>query len=583
MRLFRFHILPRCALVVCAALGCGLGPLPAQDPAATALSPAPAAGQPKSDQAKALATMRALKSAIADAEAELEGRRAALRDAATAGEQDGIGMEIQVLNERLAMLRADIEGVAVGIDLKAFTERKDADVNLGAEMQDFLQPIVTQLKEMTSRPREIEEVKNNISYYTKRKQLAAKAQQHLADLLSAAENPAVIAELETLQKTWRQRFEQAENNLAIVQFQLESKRAEKGTMIHSISEAASGFFRTRGRNLLIAVVAFLVVFTMLRLIHQYIHRLSPMRTRGHRSIAVRIVDITYYVFTFVASTGVVLFVLYVTDDWVLLGLALLVLAGLAWAGKHTLPLFYEQAKLMLNLGSVREGERVLYGGVPWRVEAINIFTDLTNPLLQGGRLRLPLRELVPLISRPFGSKEPWFACEEGDWVLLSDETFGKVVAQTPEWVQIVKLGGSRKTFTTADFIALNPENLSRNFRVRIVFGVDYQHQAICTTEIPKILRHKLKAALGEFVGEKNLHNLAVEFREAGASSLDYEVLADFEGAAASKYNKIQRLIPRLCVDACNENHWVIPFTQITLHQAPPAKRGKAPDATHSVE
>jgi hypothetical protein len=31
---------------------------------------------------------------------------------------------------------------------------------------------------------------------------------------------------------------------------------------------------------------------------------------------------------------------------------------------------------------------------------------------------------------------------------------------------------------------------------------------------------------------------------------------------------IRHAIQRILVDACNDNGWEIPFTQITLHQAP---------------
>jgi hypothetical protein len=30
---------------------------------------------------------------------------------------------------------------------------------------------------------------------------------------------------------------------------------------------------------------------------------------------------------------------------------------------------------------------------------------------------------------------------------------------------------------------------------------------------------------------------------------------------------LERALARLLVDVCNENGWVIPFTQITLHQS----------------
>ena len=59
---------------------------------------------------------------------------------------------------------------------------------------------------------------------------------------------------------------------------------------------------------------------------------------------------------------------------------------------------------------------------------------------------------------------------------------------------------------------------------------------------------------------KDLLNLRVEFEYANASSLDLVVIADFKGD-----NRLRRAIQRWCVDACTENGWEIPFTQIALH------------------
>jgi len=56
-------------------------------------------------------------------------------------------------------------------------------------------------------------------------------------------------------------------------------------------------------------------------------------------------------------------------------------------------------------------------------------------------------------------------------------------------------------------------------------------------------------------------------KEAGASSLDFEILADFSGKVAQYHNVLARAIQRIAVDACNKYGWVIPFTQLTLHTA----------------
>ena len=75
----------------------------------------------------------------------------------------------------------------------------------------------------------------------------------------------------------------------------------------------------------------------------------------------------------------------------------------------------------------------------------------------------------------------------------------------------------------------------------------------------------IRKALHKADYSEGLINLKVEFKEAGASSLDLAILADFSGDVAKDYMTLSRFLQRLAVDACNTHHWVIPFTQITVH------------------
>jgi hypothetical protein len=61
----------------------------------------------------------------------------------------------------------------------------------------------------------------------------------------------------------------------------------------------------------------------------------------------------------------------------------------------------------------------------------------------------------------------------------------------------------------------------------------------------------------------------VEFKEAEASSLDCEILADFSGRVAGDYLHLKRAIQRICVEASQTHGWTIPFTQVTLHTQGP--------------
>ena len=219
----------------------------------------------------------------------------------------------------------------------------------------------------------------------------------------------------------------------------------------------------------------------------------------------------------------------------------------------------------MNLGTVREGERLVYQGIPWKVQALNFSTQLVNPLLKGGMLRLPLKDLMDLTSRPCDPEEPWFPCREKDWVLLADGTLGRVLVQTPEMVELRLLGGSRKTYPTFEFLKQNPNNISAGFRVNITFCLDPRHQHESVGTIPERLQEALERELNKESFAKDLLAVRVEFKEARSGSLDFAILVDFAGKAARHYDRLTRTIPRIALEACNEQGWVIPFPQLTFY------------------
>jgi small-conductance mechanosensitive channel len=181
--------------------------------------------------------------------------------------------------------------------------------------------------------------------------------------------------------------------------------------------------------------------------------------------------------------------------------------------------------------------------------------------------RVPITGLVGLKSRPGGPYEPWFPCKRGDWVILSDGVRGKVIGISHEMVQLVERGGAQLTYLTSDFLAKSPRNLATNFRIKETIGISYALQTESTTSIPETLHRWVQARIEqEGYGDKLL-NLRVEFEQAGDSSLDLVVIADFKGELGDLYNRLRRAIQRWCVDACTEYGWVIPFPQMTLHGA----------------
>lgn len=536
-------------------------------PAPLGRAQAPTPAPPAAADAKSQVALRAVVANIAAAEADAAALRAKLEAASTDEEKAALGKELNALREKLDGMQTDFNSVAAGMDWRQLATHSEEKFDTAHELEQLLRPIVLELKDLTAKPRETENLRAAVNQQENREAAMTAAIQNLDAQIAASEDSAVKSRLLQLHAEWSRQREQIHNELSVAQFQLDKLLANQRTVIGTLRSLTASFFRSRGQNLLFALLTFVAVFVLARMARWYLLRWYPLRASIRRSLAVRLLDIIYYVLCIVGAAAAGLSVLYASGDWVLLGLALLSIVGVAWASKNVLPAFYEQAKMLLNLGPVREGERVVVRGIPWEVRTINVYTELENPAFGHARLRIPLQELMTMTSRPADSDAPWFPCEREDWVRLSDNTRGKVVALTPEWVQLVLLGGSRKTYPVGAFLQLNPENLSSNFRVRVRFGIDYRHQADATKKIPQILEHEVEKGLRELIGVDDLKNLSVDFCEAGASSLDYLVLADFSGAVAARMERLERTIQRLLVDSANRHGWTIPFQQVTIHQA----------------
>jgi small-conductance mechanosensitive channel len=170
-----------------------------------------------------------------------------------------------------------------------------------------------------------------------------------------------------------------------------------------------------------------------------------------------------------------------------------------------------------------------------------------------------------LESRPCHKDEPWFPSKEGDWVILADGTRGQVVCQSHEMVELELRGGAHQTYLTENFLGLSPTNISQKFRLKVSFGIDYKHQAESTRSIPEKLGEVVRNKFAEAGYKDDIINIRVDFKAASASSLDFEILADFSGSVAQFYGKFSRDIQKFAVEACNQYGWEIPFTQLTIH------------------
>ncbi len=496
----------------------------------------------------------------------MDEKKLAMDRAGSETEKKYLEAELANLDKQMADAVSDFEQIATGVDTGLFIAKKNERFDWKEEVLSLAEPGIMELKRLTVKARHKSKLNDELDSYEELLPVAVKARARIEDLVSRAEDPVLVSSLKDLLPEYKGIESQIKNKADLIRMQLNEIKREEASVIDSTQSSVKKFFKTRGLYLVFAVLACFGVVLILKFLYQSLIRLVPGYKLAYRPFHIRLLELMYRLMMLILTVLAVIAVFYLVEDWVLLSLAIIFIMGVVWAAKHTLPVYMEQSRLMLNIGPVREGERMIYQGVPWLVKHINFYSLLENPTL-GITLRVPISELMDKTSRSFHPDEPWFPCRKNDWVILSDGTRGGVTQMTHDTVELVLRGGAKKTYQTADFLGMNPLNLSVNFRLKVPFGIGYGHQKDATTAIPDLLSAFIREQIEKEGYAEELLNLRVEFAEAGASSLDLVVIADFKGSQAPIYNRLNRSIQRWCVDAATRHGWDIPFPQVTVHQA----------------
>lgn len=473
---------------------------------------------------------------------------------------------IDSLSSEISDIEAQVHAVATGVNEEDYTVDNDVPVDLQAEVEQLFKPMVAMLKSATEDSRQIEGLRNDLSEINRQQEMATAALASIQKIPVGQANERLVSQLDEYRSRWQERLDVANDRAKATEQQLQTKLDSRETPGLAAGKSFGRFVKERFISLLLGVGIFLLVYGIFKGLGFLTNKtLTTIRKNKPVTVPMRAGSMVYKFVSVFAALVAMLAVFNIRTDWLLLGVGAMLLLGIIWTLVKMLPEMTEQMSLLLNLGAVQEHERVMFMGVPWEVTKLSFYTILENPLLRGGDLALPVRELIGLYSRPIAGDEAWFPSKEGDWVLLDDK-IAQVMLQTPETVQLKKLGGAMVTIPAPAFVEEPPVNLSHGYRVELEFGLDYSHQAESTTSILDTMRETLERELPKMLPENSMLNLEVEFFSANESSLNYEIEVDLDGSAASEFEEVQRIISRILVDAANANGWKIPFQQLVIHQ-----------------
>lgn len=477
---------------------------------------------------------------------------------ATLNELQGVDSDIELLNKTF-------EQIAIGgIDLSAFGV-KEKQFDWREELVLIVKPLIENLKGLTEKPRKIEGLKRIITDKTLSRETTIEALTSIEGLLETSKDTNVNKKLKSEKQEWLSRAEELEREVQLAQYQLDSLQGKDIHWVGIVKQGASQFVSGRGLTLVLVIAFVILVWLLMRSMLWLARKQSKQNHDRSSKVRYRLAAYAYRLLTGLLIAITIMVVLYSRQDLLLLAIMVVLFVGAALALKNLLPKYVAEGRLLLNMGSVREKERIIYNGIPWEVSAINMYSRFTNPEIRGA-LRIPIYQMHEMISRPWVD-ESWFPSSEGDWVLKDSTTLIQVVAQTPDTVSLRDRNAFCSYMTTADYYEAGFANITRAkvFRVAVTFGIDYATQNADMAEIEAAFTHGMEKSFAESEFSEYLKSVRTEFHSAGDSSLNYVMLTTFDSAAAGFYNRIKRRINRACVIVCTENEWPIPFPQMSIH------------------
>lgn len=548
-----------------AVLACGVlfaVPIRCQDGATKADSPAtqqPTAIELSPQTAEALRTVAA----------QLDTKRQERDDARTDKDQAAITR----LDADIQKLRWQFAELITQIDVKKLEAPGEQKLDLLADALEALRPVVDIVNSLTEGARRKLELDKAIKTVDAQLATSEDARDKIQATLFALQNlPTTDANTVAIRETnlelrqhWVPRIAKLHKQKVVLEERRTQLLAAQVNWVDSVADHGNAILHSTVSILLCAAVFLVAFFVFRRLSGLIAGKNKKKRFRN------RLLEIILRIITLVIAVAATLLVPYARGDHLMLVIFVLIVVGIGWVIVKSAPQYAEQIRLLLNIGSVREGERILVDGLPYRVDRLRFYSKLSNPALTGGDLRVPIGQLIGERSRAPGPDEPWFPCQQGDVVAIEGDMVGRIQLQTPEVVVFVERHDAPRSYPTAAFLDLNPRNLSNGFEINVLFGIDYSHQKVAVDKAPALLQADLEAGLAEDKNSAAVNKVQVELAAAGASSLDLQVEIQLSGEAAIRYHNLQRLVNRLLVQSCTKHSLGIPFPQVQVHGVTPAK------------
>ena len=488
---------------------------------------------------------------------EVDDKLKLLNDAKTEQEKEKIQSAIDTIQQSIADQENSFEMIlTAGIELDDDETSAANEFDWQKDLIEIVQPFLRELHKLTENKRKIDNLNYRIAFHQLQIKKINEALKHIAIINTDHLDKESLQGFERIRDKWQNQLKESTHLFEVAQLErngmIEFKTSQERSFIDFIEEFSSG----RGVTLFLALMAFGGVYFIMMLFLKFCSWVINRRWKK-RGYYQRVVTVLYHLLMVIVAIAAFFYVLEVRDDAVLTGITVLVLITVIWVLKNSISTFIEELRLLLNTGSAREGECIIYNGIPMQIESLHYYTKLSNPFLPDLKLRLTLSELTKYVSRPVLPDEPWFPCKKGDYVMLYGDVYGRVKHVTLENIVLSLPDGTMPiTYAIEDFFYATPRNFSHGFTVTAEFSIDTQQLDISRTGIPEIMSEAVQQGLRKEIYGKSLKDLSVHVTRMDAALVEYEIIANFDGEAAGELFSIKRDMQRYAIEISEREKWL---------------------------
>ncbi len=398
--------------------------------------------------------------------------------------RESLNLTLMQLDQQKRNFEKMFEKTALGglevelYDVSSNEEEEILHYDWQKELIKIVQPVFSSLQNLTESQRKRDFIRTARAELQNNLLSIDDALLHLDELDLDHLSDASIKQLDKIRNNWELKRAYYANQLELINLQYREIEKE-GSLVERVSQGAWDFLSNQGKTLLLSLGAFFgLLYCFSWVLRQVVAR-HERKLQNHThvkraTLAWRLMLLLYEIFSFVISFTALLVILHSSGDMVLFGFAILMILAMIISFRNSIPAYFQRLRTFLNMGLAREGERVIYQGIPWEIEHINLYSVyLVNPLLDNGRVRLTIDYLEGMVSREVENDEAYYPTSAGDTVVI-DGVYAQIIRQTPETIYLNSYGSALE-YGTEEFAARKPLNISMGYIASTKFLLDGSH------------------------------------------------------------------------------------------------------------